>query len=63
MARWGRALRHLADPTRYPGVARALDNGVLDQPDEPDAEFRFGLGRLLDGLELRVNRPSAGQGG
>ncbi|KAF0651143.1 MULTISPECIES: TetR/AcrR family transcriptional regulator [Streptomyces] len=54
MARYARTLRLLADPERYPAVARALESGVLDGPDDPDHEFRFGLERLLDGVEVLV---------
>ncbi len=54
MARYVRTLRRLADPERYPRVARALESGVLDQPDDPDHEFRFGLERLLDGVRILV---------
>ncbi|MFF8384802.1 TetR/AcrR family transcriptional regulator [Streptomyces kanasensis] len=56
MARYGRTLRRLADPERYPRVARALESGVLDQPDDPDHEFRFGLERLLDGVRILLER-------
>ncbi|OEJ95216.1 TetR family transcriptional regulator [Streptomyces thermolilacinus SPC6] len=56
MGRYGRALRLLADPERYPSVARALDSGVMEGPDDPDHEFRFGLERLLDGVQVLVER-------
>ncbi|MEV4948235.1 TetR/AcrR family transcriptional regulator [Streptomyces sp. NPDC053755] len=55
MARYSRMLRRLADPERYPAVARMLDSGVLDEADEPDYEFRFGLARLLDGVAVLVD--------
>ncbi|WP_244375757.1 TetR/AcrR family transcriptional regulator [Streptomyces ficellus] len=54
MARYGRTLRRLADPDRYPAVARMLAAGVLDEPDTPDYEFRFGLERVLDGVGLLI---------
>ncbi|MFJ8693907.1 TetR/AcrR family transcriptional regulator [Streptomyces roseolilacinus] len=56
MARYGRTLRLLADPERYPAVARALESGAMDGPDDPDHEFRFGLERLLDGVQVLVER-------
>ncbi|MFE5481746.1 TetR/AcrR family transcriptional regulator [Streptomyces sp. NPDC056527] len=56
LARYGQTLRRLADPARYPAVARMLDSGVMDEPDEPDYEFRFGLERILDGVALLVER-------
>jgi AcrR family transcriptional regulator len=54
LAHYGRTLRRLADPATYPAVARLLDSGVLDAPDEPDAEFRFGIARILDGVAALV---------
>lgn len=56
LSRYGHTLRRLADPDRYPAVARMLDSGVMDQADEPDYEFRFGLERILDGIALLVER-------
>jgi len=54
LARYGRTLRRLADPERYPEVARMLDSGVMDVADEPEVEFRFGLARVLDGVAVLV---------
>ncbi|MCP9987517.1 MULTISPECIES: TetR/AcrR family transcriptional regulator C-terminal domain-containing protein [Streptomyces] len=56
MGRYGRTLRLLADPGRYPAVARALESGIMDGPGDPDDEFRFGLARLLDGVQVLVER-------
>ncbi|MFG2329747.1 TetR/AcrR family transcriptional regulator [Streptomyces sp. NPDC048604] len=56
LARYGATLRRLADPDRYPAVTRMLDAGVMDGPDEPDHEFRFGLERVLDGIAVLVER-------
>lgn len=50
LSRYGHTLRRLADPARFPAVARMLDAGVMEAPDEPDYEFRFGLARILDGI-------------
>ncbi|GGU03919.1 MULTISPECIES: TetR/AcrR family transcriptional regulator [Streptomyces] len=50
LSRYGQTLRRLADPERFPAVARMLDSGVMDEQDEPDHEFRFGLERILDGI-------------
>ncbi|WP_418957827.1 TetR/AcrR family transcriptional regulator [Streptomyces tritici] len=58
LARYGRTLRRLADPARFPAVARMLDAGVLDGPDEPDYEFRFGLARVLDGIAVLIDAPA-----
>ncbi|GAA3902209.1 TetR/AcrR family transcriptional regulator [Streptomyces gulbargensis] len=54
LAHYGRTLRRLADPATYPAVARMLASGVLEAPDEPDAEFRFGMARILDGVAALV---------
>ncbi|WP_329281244.1 TetR/AcrR family transcriptional regulator [Streptomyces sp. NBC_00691] len=54
VARYGRTLRRLADPERYPEVARMLDSGVMDEGDAPEVEFRFGLTRILDGVAVLV---------
>ncbi|MFH9723235.1 TetR/AcrR family transcriptional regulator [Streptomyces sp. NPDC017254] len=54
LARYGRTLRRLADPERYPEVARVLASGVMDVADDPETEFRFGLTRILDGVAVLV---------
>ncbi|MFI6103844.1 TetR/AcrR family transcriptional regulator [Streptomyces sp. NPDC051310] len=56
MGRYARTLRRLADPERFPALAKTLDAGVIDRVDGPDDEFRFGLERLLDGIEVLVDR-------
>ncbi|MGW7428964.1 TetR/AcrR family transcriptional regulator [Streptomyces sp. NPDC054861] len=60
MVRYAATLRRLADPARFPAVARMLDSGVLDEPDEPDYEFRFGLARLLDGVAVLIDGGAGG---
>ncbi len=43
------------DPGRYPALRHLLASGALGAPDEsPDTEFEFGLGCLLDGVEVLV---------
>ncbi|MEV7374996.1 TetR/AcrR family transcriptional regulator [Streptomyces sp. NPDC090301] len=59
LARYGRTLRRLADPEEYPEVARMLASGVMDVADEPEAEFRFGLARILDGVAVLVEGRAA----
>jgi AcrR family transcriptional regulator len=56
MAGFARTLRRLADPTRYPEVARLLESGVMTEPDDPDTEFTFGLNSVLDGVEALLHR-------
>ncbi|MEE1800386.1 TetR/AcrR family transcriptional regulator [Streptomyces sp. JV176] len=60
MAGYGRTLRRLADPARYPSVARLLAEGGLEGEEEPDADFTFGLDCLLDGVEALIRRRAAG---
>jgi AcrR family transcriptional regulator len=48
-------LRRLVRPDRFPALAAAIDAGVFDQTDDdPLAEFRSGLGQLLDGLAAKA---------
>ncbi|GGZ58112.1 TetR family transcriptional regulator [Streptomyces inusitatus] len=56
MRRYGRTLERLADPARYPSVARALASGVLFEPGDPDREFSLGLSILLDGVSALIAR-------
>jgi AcrR family transcriptional regulator len=53
---WATVVQRLADPARFPAVARAVAAGIFtddpERPDQyPDDEFDFGLQRILDGLE------------
>lgn len=52
---WAAVVQRLADPARFPAVARAVAAGIFtDGPDPgryPEDEFEFGLQRILDGLE------------
>jgi hypothetical protein len=54
MSSYSDLLRKLIDPDRFPAVAFALKQGVFDQPDSVDAEFGFGLDRILDGIDVLV---------
>jgi AcrR family transcriptional regulator len=56
-------LRRLTDAERFPHLRAVLDAGVLDRADPPEEEFHFGLGRLLDGVELLVADPARGARG
>ncbi|MEV1047996.1 TetR/AcrR family transcriptional regulator [Streptomyces sp. NPDC049916] len=57
-----RTLRRLVDPDRHPGIARLLESGVMGGPDDPDHEFRFGMERLLDGVDALI-RTAGGDAG
>ncbi|MER7170841.1 TetR/AcrR family transcriptional regulator [Streptomyces mesophilus] len=58
MRRYARGLRVLTDPERHPAMTRFLDSGVMDEADEPDAEFDFGLACVLDGVAALIERRS-----
>ncbi|GAA2586381.1 TetR/AcrR family transcriptional regulator [Actinomadura fulvescens] len=62
LRRYTRTLAHLTDPERHPAVTRLLDSGELTGTEDPDADFEFGLGLILDGIEALISRgPSAGR--
>jgi AcrR family transcriptional regulator len=68
MSSYARNLTRLADPQRFPAIARFIASGVFERFDPPDAEFNFGLDRILDGIGLLVDgestdRRSTGRGG
>jgi AcrR family transcriptional regulator len=50
MISYGRLIRRLAGPDRFPALMRVIDAGVVDEPAGPDDEFVFGLERILDGI-------------
>ncbi|WP_155374436.1 TetR/AcrR family transcriptional regulator [Catellatospora vulcania] len=54
IATYGKLLRLLVDPARFPALARVIEAGVLDRADEPYEEFVFGLERILDGVGLLI---------
>ncbi|MGW0331772.1 TetR/AcrR family transcriptional regulator C-terminal domain-containing protein [Streptomyces sp. NPDC003011] len=56
LRRYQRTLTALADPERHPAVTRVLASDALDQADEPDADFEFGLGVVLDGVAALIDR-------
>ena len=45
-----RTLGQLADPRRFPAIARFPAAGVFERFDPPEKEFTFGLERMLDGI-------------
>jgi len=56
MPSYGQLLGTLIDPGELPALHRAIASGSLDDPDDPDAEFGFGLGRILDGVQALIER-------
>ncbi|MGW3808210.1 TetR/AcrR family transcriptional regulator [Micromonospora sp. NPDC005113] len=56
MPAYARMVGRLIDPARFPALHRVLASGVLNQDDDPDEEFTFGLDRILDGIEALIRR-------
>jgi AcrR family transcriptional regulator len=56
MAAYPRMLAELTDPRRFPALAKFLAAGVFEMEDGPDDEFIFGLDRILDGVEVLIQR-------
>ncbi|WP_326592652.1 TetR/AcrR family transcriptional regulator C-terminal domain-containing protein [Streptomyces brevispora] len=54
MEGYARTLSRLVDPERHPALSRLMASGALWGPEEPDHEFRFGLERVLDGIDALV---------
>lgn len=57
-AGYGRALAELADPEQFPEVHATISSGSLDEEDGDftTAELRFALDRVLDGLQVLIDR-------
>jgi AcrR family transcriptional regulator len=53
---YGRLLSGLVDPQRFPALTRLIAAGVFDGPLHPDADFDFGLERILDGIAVLADR-------
>ncbi|SHE96272.1 TetR/AcrR family transcriptional regulator [Streptoalloteichus hindustanus] len=51
---YGQVLAKLVDPQRFPEVSKLIQSGVTDEPDDLDADFAFGLDRVLDGIDTLV---------
>jgi AcrR family transcriptional regulator len=57
MSRYGRLLTELTDERDFPELHTVIASGFFDaQDDPPDAEFLFGLERILDGIDLLITR-------
>ena len=57
-AAYGRLLSQLIDQARCPAISALLSAGVFEEADEsnPDAQFEFGLERILDGVAALVRK-------
>jgi AcrR family transcriptional regulator len=57
MSRYGRLLTELTDEREFPELNTVIASGFFDaQDDPPDAEFLFGLERILDGIAELILR-------
>jgi AcrR family transcriptional regulator len=54
MPGYGTVLSHLTDAGAFPALHQAIASGALDDEDDIDAEFNFGLARILDGIETLI---------
>ncbi len=57
-AAYGKLLSRLIDPLRFPAISAVIAAGVFEDPDDPDtdAEFNFGLERILDGVAALIRK-------
>jgi AcrR family transcriptional regulator len=55
---YGAILSRLTDADRFPAVHRAIASGTLDDDDADDfdADFDYGLERILDGIDALIRR-------
>jgi AcrR family transcriptional regulator len=52
-------MRHLVQADRFPLLRRVIDAGAMDTPNDPEADFAFGLARILDGVEALIRSRAA----
>ncbi|SCK53845.1 transcriptional regulator, TetR family [Streptomyces sp. WMMB 714] len=56
---YSRQLAMLTGPSEFPALRGVLDAGVFDgAAADADEDFHFGLGRILDGIEVLVTGPA-----
>ncbi len=56
---YARMLGALIEGGDFPALADALASGALEDEDDPDSEFEFGLERILDGVAALIARHEA----
>jgi AcrR family transcriptional regulator len=59
MPGYGTMLRGLLPEGRFPALRLAIASGALDDDDDIDAEFNFGLLRILDGIAALIEEYGA----
>jgi len=53
---FGAALARLTDEARFPALRRAIESGAVEDDDDLDDEFDFGLKCVLDGVAVLIDR-------
>jgi AcrR family transcriptional regulator len=56
MPGYGTLLSEITRADEFPALHRAIASGALDDEDDMDLEYRFGLARILDGIRQLVGR-------
>jgi AcrR family transcriptional regulator len=56
MPGYGAMLLSLTSAAEFPALHRAIASGSLDDDDDLDQEYDFGLARILDGVEALIAR-------
>ena len=56
MPGYGTLLAEITSADEFPSLHRAIASGALDDEDDPDVEYLFGLARILDGIAELVSR-------
>jgi AcrR family transcriptional regulator len=59
MPTYGEMIKKLTSAEEYPALHAVVDAGTFDveaEPDDLDYDFRFGLERILDGVEALIRR-------
>jgi AcrR family transcriptional regulator len=56
MPGYGTLLAQITSVDEFPSLHRAIASGALDDEDDPDVEYQFGLARILDGIAELVSR-------
>ena len=56
MPGYGAMVARLADPLQFPALHQAVASGALDDDDDIDVEFDFGLERILDGIDVLIRQ-------